>query len=698
MPTTTPAVSQQEDDQGSVESIEHRAVIFPGELPGPNGKIPEILHKTSPALQKKQASELFGFLADENSALLELNADTTPRVALINIPQTSKVRVVFGLGFGSQGLGQVSAISQQLLMLHGDGGGETGGIPSALVLPRSATTHHNINVMTVEQFSQKITEKGKDYAYPLLPRNKISSQAKLMQICPIPAYLVYDGFTTDLDAADVCERILSMETAGDYEDMFLHAQVFLLACLSSHNVSDAKPYVPPPTLMARIPPIAQSWATSRFALLFPTLANKPQQTPPAQAPPTQHTYDPNLAKILETLIPHLNRSSSNTTPQQSEESDTPPASDAGMSKQELAATLEMCGLPTAATAANLPEWFLLCSEKGNSEQFKLQIIRKHIMNNTQYDDAEVPLTSVLLKMALKRNWAGKDGNIKRPSLIHAADGLSPFLVIDLDEDEVANINDESEALAQASNITVADIQKLKKKFVPKVPASAEDFMLLLKRFANLLYALFSDDCTYYKCVNKVISALQDYSKPARDSLSMRTKASILWILLLQGRQFSIGNMAVLAEFQTLHTCLTSKQGSITHAEVPSDLFKDAPAKRPNTAGDTNPNDNKKAKIEHPPPKVKNPNTWHPILKAKLGTPMYKAKFPTFSKILTYCGTDVESIFKRDGKTCAPNAVTGRCYKRENCPRDHTMITEDEANRILPLVQKFIDNPTGIIEG
>ena len=40
-------------------------------------------------------------------------------------------------------------------------------------------------------------------------------------------------------------------------------------------------------------------------------------------------------------------------------------------------------------------------------------------------------------MVLKHIWVGKDGTIKRSLLLHAADGLSPFLVMDLHEDGVA---------------------------------------------------------------------------------------------------------------------------------------------------------------------------------------------------------------------------------------------------------------------
>jgi hypothetical protein len=123
----------------------------------------------------------------------------------------------------------------------------------------------------------------------------------------------------------------------------------------------------------------------------------------------------------------------------------------------------------------------------------MTIIRKHIMATQYYDDAEVPSSAPLLKMAMKRNWVGKDSNISRPSLINAVDGLSPFLVLDMTEDQVAQINEEDDALSRASYVTLQNIKNLKKHITPEIPKSADNFMLLLKRFTNLVYALFGKE-------------------------------------------------------------------------------------------------------------------------------------------------------------------------------------------------------------
>ena len=63
---------------------------------------------------------------------------------------------------------------------------------------------------------------------------------------------------------------------------------------------------------------------------------------------------------------------------------------------------------------------------------------------------------------------------------------------------------------------------------------------MLKRYTNLLYALFSEDCPMFNAMVAIIRALKDLSCKARKRMATATKGSILWILLLQSRQFALG--------------------------------------------------------------------------------------------------------------------------------------------------------------
>ena len=151
------------------------------------------------------------------------------------------------------------------------------------------------------------------------------------------------------------------------------------------------------------------------------------------------------------------------------------------------------------------------------------LVRKQIMNNTYFNDAEVPLTLQLLKTVVKRAWTRKDGNINRPSLLHAMDRLTPFAMLDLNEDQVSFLNDEQDLLTKASLVSVDDLRGHRNKMKISIPTKAEEFMLMLKRYANLLYVIFTETCTFFKALVKVIRALKEYSREARKKMSLATK-------------------------------------------------------------------------------------------------------------------------------------------------------------------------------
>jgi hypothetical protein len=95
-----------------------------------------------------------------------------------------------------------------------------------------------------------------------------------------------------------------------------------------------------------------------------------------------------------------------------------------MSKSKLNQLCIMCGKPPNTNINQLPAWIMGICKKSTSDSYKLNVIRQHIMDNECYENAEVPLTTPLLKMVNTRNWVGKDGNIKWPSFLHAAEGLT----------------------------------------------------------------------------------------------------------------------------------------------------------------------------------------------------------------------------------------------------------------------------------
>jgi hypothetical protein len=211
--------------------------------------------------------------------------------------------------------------------------------------------------------------------------------------------------------------------------------------------------------------------------------------------------------------------------------DDNPAASLGMAEEELNTTLAMCGLPPGANIALLPTWIQQCAAKGTSDAYKKIIIRKHIMSHSRYEDAEVPLTNSILKMVAKKNWLGDEANVTCPSLGNAGAGLSPFIVLDIDEDKVTALNMEDDALLSASLVKPSELLAAKKRAKAQVPKTADGFLLMLRKYTNLLFALFGADCPLFLCLVQIISAFKGFSRGAREKMSHSSRASILWVLL-----------------------------------------------------------------------------------------------------------------------------------------------------------------------
>ena len=76
-------------------------------------------------------------------------------------------------------------------------------MPKFSLLPASVHQLSSIAAITVKHFSTKLASKVTAYNYPLLARSNASDITKLLQIAPIPPFLLYNGFEKNIDAAEV---------------------------------------------------------------------------------------------------------------------------------------------------------------------------------------------------------------------------------------------------------------------------------------------------------------------------------------------------------------------------------------------------------------------------------------------------------------------------------------------------------------
>ena len=129
-------------------------------LPAPTGDVSKSLQLVPVGDQRKQAEEFFDFLVTPNPTLSRLNEGTKCYVALVSVPKTSLVKIVYVMGVGSSPIGSMaSPVDGKLQLLQGEGNLQLGP-PQPLFLPSTMVDKQNIATMTEEQFSTTLTTKG----------------------------------------------------------------------------------------------------------------------------------------------------------------------------------------------------------------------------------------------------------------------------------------------------------------------------------------------------------------------------------------------------------------------------------------------------------------------------------------------------------------------------------------------------------
>jgi hypothetical protein len=118
-------------------------------------------------------------------------------------------------------------------------------------------------------------DKGPEYSWPLASRAKAvegglgESKVPIMMLASVPSFLVYDGFTGDIDAALLYEQILSL--ADTTNNMYTHLKQCLLSMLTAHNQGNCLPHESSDKIFAMVTLESCHWAKEKFEKCFPTL-------------------------------------------------------------------------------------------------------------------------------------------------------------------------------------------------------------------------------------------------------------------------------------------------------------------------------------------------------------------------------------------------------------------------------------------
>ena len=90
---------------------------------------------------------------------------------------------------------------------------------------------------------------------------------------------------------------------------------------------------------------------------------------------------------------------------------------------------------------------------------------------------------------VKRDWTASDIG-RRVALVNAARFISPFTIVYFTEEDMALMQQCQKHLINVSLVSTLEVKATCTKLVASTPTDSERFMMMIKRFANLLFAPF----------------------------------------------------------------------------------------------------------------------------------------------------------------------------------------------------------------
>ena len=686
----------------------HTPVLFTNiNLPDAIGDIAKTFAATPTNIQRKNAMDLYDYLWNEQE-ITRVNVGNPLMTAIVAIPNTCKVKVVYGLGYGTAGLGQTTPIDNKFIMLHGEGNNTDIGYPDVIMMNnniRKQTEVLNPSDATVQDL---LTTKGENFGNHLTPPRLVTTKKKIMNIAPIPSYFIYDGFEQELNAADIYERLLQ---SAHPSEMLTHAASFLRSVLvGPFRNDDNKPSIPLAEWNSMIPRHAKLWRKGKVESLFPLIFITPAlpNTHPTSAP-INTTSDTN-STLIATLLAELQKARDHRAPINNEEKkdeDATPTTKVSNFEKSILKT--MCGLPNQCDDDILPTWYLHLFRKHQDDKDRDHIVAETLNNTARFEDAEIPVYPELKKMILKRNWVGGEAG-GNPKYAYACYGLTPFAMLDLTEDQIATMELDQHFLRESSNVTPQDIKASKGKLQATVPTDGTKWKQIILRFTNLLLLLFKGDCPLYIKMLDIAKALRKYPLEVIQNLPMHAKASILWIIHLQARHFAQGKMKCERPYDMCLPAFGLMFNQICSTAIHTVSVAGLPAKFELPTGslskkNANPPPEKPyheppTKIPRLTPTIKNEGPWHPKLKAALAGPLKVAGYPTLRDIARHCqllrDDNVVPNVNRD--TCRAWILFGQCRYGKKCRFSHPTASDEQAEQILRKFEKFIQAPDQLKKG
>lgn len=677
-------------------------------LPTPTTTIAKIFADDDMDTQIKNAEEISEFLNSNRGKpdLNHLNTSTHKVPFLICVPDSHhEVRVVFGVGTGCGlgGLGK-NPIDGHILALQGEHEEEV-SVPTCLVLPKSILTWQDIPHPTNADFQTQLKSNLSTRFW--FTKDKLQEPSfPTTAMIPIPSFLVYDAFHTDIDAAEVWQRITSLpeKDINNMKITFGNACRFLKATTVRVNKGLPTVQLEQKLFFQRPTQWTKKWQKTKVSTFLSNTSTTVPLPPVAQSapllPPTQFT---NTEWSPENIIALLRQAQTKQSFHEEKKDDSPDTPDSlfGLSEYGLNRLLIQCGL-SAQTKDDMSDMWKNLYHKKHQKSDKIALIRQQLQSTVMWKEARVHALHSLLNMVITRSFEGTAGPTS--SLTSNASGLTIFAFPCMSELEIDSHNDYAEALDTATSTTVQDVTTTKTK--ASIPTTFDNMLKRIKRFANFVFAIFGNISPLFLQLEDIINDLDDYFPVARDQMTRQTMASILWIIHQQARHFSSGLMsgdnAILPQFINMCNFIRMRW-AINDGSVPIQMYTETKK----DSGPSNPKKKQPPLQPNPPDKrfKPNPNPNHnpdldyTIIKRECYHPKLKqamapfANWPKKPMIRSLCRTarcSEYDLFPNQPKLCMKAQLYGQCYA--HCNLDHEKISDEQADRIVKKLQPAFTNP------
>ena len=752
-----------ENEEGVTGFITH---YWDGAFPEATGALAKLFATTATADQIMQLEVMITVSNARRPQVLlgDLTDVFTPFV--VAVPGLGRtLKVVYAVHSGAaHDLFKDTVVEDKLVCLTGEFV-EGLQIPSTLILPKSCLECIKVKVPDGESFNKKRLDSNNSKE-TWFKSSAVEGAGLVPPLMPVPAFLVYDSFDTGIDAMVLYERWMKARTHDinsyiKYNTVF---RAFCKAQVVTTTTKDVQTRIKASYFMEQAPPVTHEWKRLVLSFLFgnkekepaddqsvmvinnstpsPTLQNQEEQPkitdpilkrkarvpfPPRVPPPT--TTDPSPPSTPEEQPPlqgtplPFNKSkltianqqlkdlsleqfvtvvataaqtavhAAKETKQGKSEKESPML---GMCKAQYDRLVRMCGL-APGEEDGIPDIWKQLSDKDMQKPMKKSLVKQWISKHEYFPEVKVISYASLVKMIIDMDF---EEDTTRSSRKSAAKGLTLFAVPTLSDREVDTMEDHSEALEAATQTTVKDLEKL--GIQAEGPKSFQTLRTILKRFANLLYALFGINCPLFREILVILQALDAYGEAAIKATSVQTLVSITWIVHLQARRFSAGLMddseeALLSEFSSMLNSVKAKQ-PIVYADVPLDMYS-TPSNEP-TGDPTNKRGWQQTWGAGNPVKklrLRNLQKYHPTIKEKMEVFKSRTKLPRIKALCEASNIKAKELFPKElfpsDNFCQKSALFGTCFA--DCTREHKAVTDEQANHIVTKLKPALDNPDSV---